>query len=93
MVIGLLRVRLHLPLCHSLKEKRSIIKRIIHRLRTGYNCAIAETGLHDVWQSSEIAIVTVYNEKSAVESLLQKIEKILMSQDDFEVTECESEFL
>lgn len=93
MVIGLLRVRLHLPMCHSLKEKRSVVKKLVHRLRTGHNCAAAETDFHDTWQTAELAVVTVYAEKSNVESLFHSLEKTLDNQDDFEVVAREIEFL
>lgn len=93
MVIGLLRVRLHLPFTHSLKEKRSILKRVIHRLRTKYNCAVAETGFHDHWQTAELAMVTVYAEKVMVENLLRSLEKELVKSEDFELAMQEIEFL
>lgn len=93
MVIGLLRVQLHIPMCHSLKEKRSVLKRVIHRLRVNNNCAVAETGLHEHWQSAELSMVTVYSEKSAVESLLTRLENMLDEEEDFEVAARELEFL
>lgn len=93
MVIGLLRVRLHLPFSHSLKEKRSILKRLIHRLRSHYNCAVAEVDFQDHWQTAELALVTVYAEKSMVQSLLQKLEKELGKGEDFELALQEIEFL
>lgn len=93
MVIGLLRVRLQLPFTHSLKEKRSVLKRVIHQLRTNNNCAVAETGFQDYWQTAELAIVTVYAEKPMVESLLKKLEKELGKGEDFELAMQEIEFL
>lgn len=93
MVIGLLRVRLHLPFTHSLKEKRSVLKRVIHRLRTNYNCAVAETAFQDHWQTAELAMVTVYAEKVMVENLLKRLEKELGKSEDFELAMQEIEFL
>lgn len=93
MVIGLLRVRLHLPFVHSLKEKRSVLKRLIHRLRTSHNCAVAETDFQDTWQTAELAMVTVYAEKPMVESLLRLLEKEFEGQEDFMVAAQEIEFL
>jgi uncharacterized protein YlxP (DUF503 family) len=93
MVIGLLRVRLHLPFTHSLKEKRSILKPLINRLRTNYNCAVAETDLQDMWQSAELALVTVYAEKAQAEKLLTSVEKEFLGHDDMELVAQEIEFL
>lgn len=86
-------MRLHLPQTHSLKEKRSILKRLIHRLRTQYNCAVGETEFQDVWQTAELAIVTVYAQKAQVESLLDKLEKELGNSEDYELAMQEIEFL
>ena len=93
MVIGLFRARLHLPDVHSLKEKRSILKRVIHRVRTTHNCAVSETDFQDTWQTAELAIVTVYAQKPQVESLFVLIEKELNGQDDFEMVAQEIEFI
>jgi uncharacterized protein len=59
MVIGVCCLRLHLPACDSLKAKRSRLKPLLARLHREFNVAAAETGLHDVWQSAEIAVVAV----------------------------------
>jgi len=60
-IIGACRVRLYLPGCSSLKEKRSRLKPLLARLPREFNVSVAEVGLHDVWQSAEIALVTVVN--------------------------------
>ena len=59
MINGACRLRLHLPGCASLKEKRSRIKPLLARLPKEFNVSVAEVGLHDVWQSAELALVTV----------------------------------
>jgi len=61
MIIGASRVRLHLPGCASLKEKRGRLKPLLARLPKEFNLAVAEVGLNNVWQSAEIALVTVVN--------------------------------
>lgn len=93
MIIGLLRVHLHLPHSHSLKEKRSVIKRLIHKLRTNYNCAVAEIDDNDLWQSAVFAITTVYKNKKQVESLFDLITKELDNGEDFQLLEHQIEFL
>lgn len=61
MIIGACRVKLHLPGCASLKEKRARLKPLLARLPKEFNVAVAEVALNDVWQSAEIALVTVAN--------------------------------
>jgi uncharacterized protein YlxP (DUF503 family) len=59
MPIGLLTLRLKLPGCASLKEKRGRIKPVIARLRREFNLSVAETGKQDAWQEAEIACAMV----------------------------------
>lgn len=66
MVIGAVCVRLHLPGCASLKEKRGRLKPLLARLPKEFNLAVAEVGLNDVWQSAEIALVTVVNDDAGL---------------------------
>lgn len=73
MVIGACSLRLHLPGCSSLKEKRGLLKPLLARLHREFNVAAAETELQDVWQSAELAIVTVANDPARVQSQLDLI--------------------
>ncbi len=73
MVIGACRVRLHLPGCASLKEKRGLLKPLLARLHKEFNIAAAEVDLNDVWQSAEIALVAVANDAGHVQAELQNI--------------------
>jgi uncharacterized protein YlxP (DUF503 family) len=73
MVIGACRVRLYLPGCASLKQKRSLLKPLLARLHREFNVAAAEVDLNDVWQSAELALVAVGNEPGHLESELRQI--------------------
>jgi len=73
MVIGACCLRLHLPGCGSLKSKRGLLKPLLARLHREFNVAAAETGLQDVWQSAELAVVAVANDAGRVQSLLQTV--------------------
>ncbi len=73
MVVGVCRITLSLPGSQSLKDKRSVLKRIKDRVHNKYNCAIAEVGLGDEWQDAEIAFCVVSNEHGFTQSMVQKI--------------------
>ena len=45
-----LRVDLHLPASHSLKDKRAVVKTILEGARRRFQVAAAETDHHDRWQ-------------------------------------------
>ena len=73
MVIGICNFALHLPVIHSLKEKRSVIKPLIGRIRQRYNVSVAETGNQDKWQLADIAVVCVSGDSMHAHRLLEQV--------------------
>jgi uncharacterized protein YlxP (DUF503 family) len=59
MIIGSCRVTLYLPGVHSLKEKRSVVKSLLARLRHQFNVATAEVDAQDNHQRAVLGIVSV----------------------------------
>ena len=72
MIIGACTVDLHLPGNGSLKGKRSILKPLLLRLRKEFNLATAEVDYHDVWQSAQIALVSVSTDAGHLQALLER---------------------
>jgi len=72
MVIGACTVELHLPGNGSLKGKRRVLKPILARLRREFNLATAEVAHQDVWQSAQVALVTVANDPGRVHAVLEQ---------------------
>ena len=85
MIIGLLQVELLIPGCNSLKEKRSVIKKHVFRIRRSYNVAVAETGQNDIWRKGELSFITVNSLRDPVERTLNRILKELSRARDIEV--------
>ena len=73
MILGLLSIELYLPAAHSLKDKRSILRKVIDRIRHKHNVSIAEVGNNDIWQRASLAVTMVANETAFVDSALSKI--------------------
>lgn len=65
-------ITLELHGVHSLKEKRSIIKSIIVRLRREFNLSVAEVDGHDAWGTAVIGLAAVGNDKAHLHRLLEK---------------------
>ena len=59
--------------CHSLKEKRRVLKSLKDTLAHRLNIAVAEVELQDVWQSAEIGIATVGTDTPFVQSVLSSV--------------------
>ena len=93
MVIGVLTVRLRLP-SRTLKEKRTIVKSVVERLRNRYNASVAETGDLDTPGIATIAAVVVSNESRHADEQLQEIAGAVEGwRLDAEVLEVETELL
>ncbi len=69
--IGILTFRLHD--CHSLKAKRKIVKSIISKLQNNFNASVAEVAFNDVHQKAEIGFSLVGNNRSLINSKIDKI--------------------
>lgn len=85
MVIGLLRLEIRLPLANSLKDKRSVLKRLLNHLRRTYNVSVAELDHQDIWRSAQIGIVSMFNERTPVEQTLNKCARDVVCTDGIEV--------
>jgi len=79
MTIGILTLHLHIPGCMSLKEKRSHIKPLIHRVHREYNVSIAEIKLQDKWQESILSIVSVSNDRAHLNEYLSNVMEFIKS--------------
>lgn len=73
MVIGLLTIQLRLPMCSSLKEKRSQLKPLLSRLKREFNVSVAELDYQDSWQSALIGCASLSNDPAHSQRTLQKI--------------------
>ena len=51
MMILSLKIKLHAPWVHSLKEKRMVVKSLLSKMRNKFNVAVAEVGEQDIHQT------------------------------------------
>lgn len=56
---------------HSLKAKRSIIKKLLAKLHQSFNLAVTELDYHDLWQRTKIGIVAISTDYVHAEKLIQ----------------------
>lgn len=73
MVTGACCITLMLHEPNSLKEKRHIVKSVIERLKSRFNISVAETGLNDKWQSAEIGIACVSNDRAQINRTISNV--------------------
>jgi len=73
MVVGIGIITFKLDECHSLKSKRGVVKAIVNQLHNNFNISVAEVGLNDVYQRVLIGFSLVGNDRSVINSKIDKI--------------------
>jgi uncharacterized protein YlxP (DUF503 family) len=73
MVVGYGIITFRLHDCRSLKEKRSVVKAIVHQIQNQFNASVAEVGANDIHQTAEIGFSLVGNNGPVINSKMDKI--------------------
>jgi len=73
MVIGTLRLTLHLPDSGSLKDKRQVVSGLLRRVRQQFQVAAAEVGDRDRWQLAHLGIACVSAEAAHCDEVLAHV--------------------
>jgi uncharacterized protein YlxP (DUF503 family) len=73
MFVGVARLSLHIGESGSLKGKRSVLRKVIERVKARFNASIAEVEDQDLWQKATLALSVVGGEKRHVDEQLEKI--------------------
>lgn len=71
---------------NSLKEKRSVVKSLIMKLRKNFNISISEIDYQDLWQRTKLGIAIVSNDFTYGEKVIQEALKIIDSDPELERT-------
>lgn len=73
MTIGVLHLDLLIHGSHSLKEKRRVLKSLKDRLRSRFNCSVAETDHQDLWARARLTVCVVSSESRHANEQLNAI--------------------
>ena len=73
MVVGSGLIELFIPDVHSLKEKRSVVTKLIRKTQNEFNVSIAEVGGQDVWQRAQIGFAFVGNDRRVIDAKMNFI--------------------
>mgnify|MGYP001474744301 CR=1 FL=1 len=79
-------VECHIYEAQSLKDKRSVLQKVIHHIRQDLNVAVAEIDYQSLWQRTKLAIVTVSNDGTHAEKVIQTALKRIDSYIELERT-------
>lgn len=73
MIVGALRITLHIPFSHSLKEKRQVIRPVLARVRNRFEVSAAEIDQGDRWQIAVLGIACVTNDTRHADEVLARV--------------------
>jgi len=89
MVVGVLRITLHIPWAGSLKDKRSVVKSAKDRLHREHLVAVAEVDRHDAPTAAVIAVAACGAEGRCVAQTLDRVTDKLRAMTDAEIAAVE----
>jgi len=85
MYAAALRVEIRLFDVHSLKEKRSIVKRVVSQVARDHKVSVAEVDHQDLWQRSAFGIAVAGAQPGQVDRVMHAVERDLRTRPDIEV--------
>ena len=88
-----LTVELHLPACHSLKEKRAVVRPILDGLHNRFRVSASEVDHHDLWQRCTIGVAVVGASAGHVADVIDNCERFVWSFPEIEVLGAERTWL
>ena len=93
MVVGIVTWELHLAGCHSLKDKRTIVKSLKDRMHNRFNVSVAETGHHDLWQRAELTAAVVSTDRRHAENVLREADGLVAGADGARIMDTSTSYL
>ena len=77
MLVALERFDLRIPACHSLKEKRHVVKTLTQAIRSSFNVSVAEVDHQDLWQRAALGVAAVGAQEYHLRKVLREVEKLV----------------
>ncbi len=87
MVVSTLRIKLYAPACHSLKEKRMIVKSLVQRAGNKFNISIAEVDEQDYCQTIVLGAACVSNARAQANAVLDQVMRFIEGNTEAEITD------
>lgn len=91
MIVGLLKIHIHLHGMGSLKDKRRIVKSAIGRLRSRFNFSVSEVEAHDSKEQAVIGLAVVSNDSTFVNKQLDTVVNFVQADGRFYVGQIDRE--
>lgn len=93
MFVGICTLEIKIEAVFSLKEKRSVLKSIIERIKSRFNVSIIEADQQDIWQIAEIGFACASLTKAQARNSIENIIKFIENDHRIEIIDVNSEIL
>jgi len=93
MVIGVLQLDLRLHGPQSLKQKRSVIQKVLARCRNRFPASCAEVGHQDLWQRALLGFAVISSSEQVVSPILTRIEDEVLASGELDLVNADTEFI
>jgi uncharacterized protein YlxP (DUF503 family) len=93
MLVALERFDLRIPGCHSLKEKRHVVRSLTAAVRQRFPVSVAEVDHQDLWQRTAIAVAAVGPDQHHLRRVMHEVEKLVERWAEVDVIEAELQLL
>ena len=80
MIVGVMELHLALYDNESLKAKRSVVKRLVHRTRNTFNVSMAEVEDQDMTDRATLGVVAAGSDARYLDGLLTKVQDFVERQ-------------
>ena len=93
MNVALVEMEFLIPGARSLKDKRRVMKSIKERLRSRFNCSVAEVDLQEKWGRARLAACVVASEASHASEQIDAIVRFAEGHHEAEMVHAEIEII
>ena len=92
MIVGTAKVTIFVPLVHSLKEKRMIVKSLCAKMRNKFNVSVAEIDEQDTHDRIVIGFACVTNDVRFADSVIDTVLNFIDGATEGEIIDVDREF-
>jgi uncharacterized protein YlxP (DUF503 family) len=92
MVVGIVRIELHIPASRSLKDKRQVVRGLKDRIRERVRAAVAEVDHQDLWQRAALGVAVVAADGGQARELVQAVRGLAEQAVEAQVTDWQERY-
>lgn len=89
MLVGTLVVQVYIPSSTSLKDKRQVVKSVIHRVQNRFNVSVVELNNEDLWQRATVGVAIAGDNQEYIQRQLQLVLNFMDGEPRWEILQAE----